>query len=54
MARVVTQTCFMSPRDMKCVLVWPTGDGECVERVQPDGERRGLAEVSPAGTDEPQ
>ena len=30
------------------------GDGERLERVQPSGERRGLAEGGPAGTDEPQ
>lgn len=50
----LSEICFMSSCNMKCVLFWSTGDGECMERVQPAGERRGLAEVSPAGPDEPQ
>lgn len=30
------------------------GDGERLERVQPPGERRGVAAGGPAGADEPQ
>lgn len=50
----VSESSFLCHYNMECVLCCVAGDGERMEWVQPAGERCGLAEVSPAGTDEPQ
>lgn len=51
---IVPESCVLSYYNMECILCCFAGDGERVEWVQPAGERCGLAEVGPAGTDEPQ
>lgn len=50
----LSECCFLSYYNMKCVLFCSTGDGERMEWIRSAGERCGLAEVCPAGTDEPQ
>lgn len=47
----LTRCCHITSGAAACCTA---GDGERLERVQPPGERRGLAEGGPAGTDEPQ